>query len=224
MKDYKVIVVNGYENRQEKYKSDPRYELHKAIWWENVSEKDLEEYHFYHNCNYDRRKKIFACSESHKNVLKKIINEDLRDIIIIEDDAIIDFDSLHLLDEINEFCYVGGDINSVLVKDFKKFDKKKIRDTLHVGINIINPKIYRVGWACGYYIPNKEVASLILEKIPNGKKHRVIDVEYVKLQQKGIISKFLYPSIVRLNMVEALQGFNGNDYGSHYKEGDGNLY
>ena len=221
---YQVIVINAYENRREKYKSDSRYKLFPAIWWETVVESDLEGYHFYHNCNMDRRKKIYSCTESHKKVLKKIVEEDLENVIILEDDALIDFDKLHLLDDVNEFCYIGGDINSRLVKDFKKFDKSVIRNTLVTGINTIDPKLYRVGWGCGYLIPNKEVAGMLLDEMPCHNKHRIIDVEYVKLQQKGMISKFLYPAIVTLNLPDALQGFNGMDYSSHYKEGSDNLY
>ena len=115
----KVFVVNAYKDRKEKY--DERYELYPAVWWENVSEQQVERYHFRHNANMEYRKKVVACSLSHKNLLQKIIDEDLKDIIIIEDDAMIDkWDRLEELEDVNEFCYIGGDITSPLLKDMKR--------------------------------------------------------------------------------------------------------
>jgi len=224
MKDYSVYVINGYTERAEKYKSDKRYILHKAIHWEDVPLEKTHEYHFYYNCKVERRKKIVACTESHKQVIQKIIDENLKDVIILEDDALLDFDNLHRLEEADDFTYIGGDINALKVKDFKTFDKEKARKSLTTGINKIDNKKYRIGWGCGYYIPNKDVAQNILENMPHGKKHRIIDVEFFQLQKKEIIKDFLYPAIVTLHMGDALNGFNGADYSSHYKHGENNLY
>ena len=51
---------------------------------------------------------------------------------------------------------------------------------------------------CGYFIPNADVAQKLLSLIPNGKKERAIDTEYIALQKKKYISLFYYPAIVKL--------------------------
>jgi GR25 family glycosyltransferase involved in LPS biosynthesis len=211
----RVFVVNAYENRKSKY--DQRYELFPATWWETVSDEEVERYHFRYNAKLPLRKKVVACSLSHKRLLQKIINEDLKDIIIIEDDAVIEnWDRLQELKDVNEFCYIGGDITSPLLKDMKKFKeegaKDDVRHELIKGINTIDPKIFKIGWTCGYYIPNREVAQMILSNIPNGKKERAVDNEYIALQKKGKINKFIYPAIATLFIKEAEQGFTFSNY------------
>ena len=43
----RVIVINAYPERKEKY--DERYELFPATWWSDVSDEEVERYHFRHN-------------------------------------------------------------------------------------------------------------------------------------------------------------------------------
>ena len=118
----KVFVVNAYAYRRSKY--DENYELYPALWWEDITEQQTEQFSFRYNCRLPLRKKITACTLSHMNLIQKIIDEDLKDVVIVEDDCIINnFELLneikHLLPE-NEFVYLGGQINSPLVKDNRK--------------------------------------------------------------------------------------------------------
>jgi GR25 family glycosyltransferase involved in LPS biosynthesis len=211
----RLFVVNAYEDRKEKY-DEERYELYPAIWWEDVTEEQVAEYHFRHNAKMDYRKKVVACSLSHKDLLQKIINEDLKDVFIIEDDAVIDkWDRLKELEGCKEFCYIGGNIGAPLLKDndtFFKGGKENVRHCCEKGINVIDTEIFRIGHACGYFIPNKEVAQMILTNIPNGKKERAIDSEYIALQKKGKITKFIYPAIATLYLPDAKKGFNYSKY------------
>ena len=210
----RVFVINAYEDRKEKY-DEERYELFPAVWWEYVSEEQVAEYHVRHNAKMDYRKKVVACSESHKQLLQKIINEDLKDVFILEDDAIIHkWDRLKELQGCKEFCYIGGQINAPLMKDFKKFEdiKDSVRENFCKGINVIQPEEFRLAHACGYFIPNKRVAQDILSNIPTGKKCRVIDTEYIALQRKGKITKFIYPAIVTLYIPDAKKGFTYSTY------------
>jgi GR25 family glycosyltransferase involved in LPS biosynthesis len=207
----KVFVVNAYEDRKEKY--DERYELYPAVWWEDVKEEQVERYHFRYNAKMDLRKKVVACSLSHKNLLHKIIDEDLKKVVIIEDDALIDkWERLEELENVNEFCYIGGNIGSPFLKDNNTFtkggEKENVRYCCQKGINVIDTDVFRIGHTCGYYIPNKEVAQMILSNIPHGKKERAIDVEYIALQKKGKIEKFIYPAISTLYLPDANKGFN----------------
>ena len=211
----RVFVVNAYEDRKSKY--DERYELFPAVWWEDVTDEDVERYHFRHNAKMDYRKKVVACSLSHKKLLQKIIDEDLKDVCILEDDAVIDnWERLYELENVNEFCYIGGDITSPFLKDMKKFkeegEKENVRYCCQKGINVIDTDVFKIGQNCGYFIPNKEVAQMILSNIPNGKKERAIDTEYIALQKKGKITKFIYPAIVTLYIADAKKGFTYSTY------------
>ena len=72
----RVFVINAYPERREKY-DEEKYEIFPAIHWTDVTEEQVEEYHFRYNAKMDYRKKVVACSLSHQAVLGKIINEDL---------------------------------------------------------------------------------------------------------------------------------------------------
>lgn len=212
----RVFVVNAYEDRKEKY-DEEKYEIFPAFWWEDITEEQVEEYHFRHNAKMEYRKKVVACSLSHKELLYKIINEDLKDVFIIEDDAIIEkWDRLKELEGCKEFCYIGGDITSPLLKDMKKFKedggKENVRYCCEKGINVIDPNIFKIGQTCGYFVPNKKVAQMVLSNIPNGKKERAIDNEYIALQKKGKITKFVYPAIATLYLPDACKGFTYSTY------------
>lgn len=212
----RIFVINAYEDRKYKY-DDKRYELYPAIWWENVTEEKVDEYHFRWNAGMDYRKKVVACSESHKNLLQKIVDEKLEKVIILEDDAVIsDWDRFGELDNINEFCYVGGNICSPLLKDLNKFiksgEKETVKSSFQKGINTIDKDIFLIGHACGYYIPNPQVAQDILNHIPTWTKYKVIDNEYMNLQKRDKIKLFLYPAIVTLNVPDAKKGFSYSTY------------
>jgi GR25 family glycosyltransferase involved in LPS biosynthesis len=217
MNSIRVFVVSAYENRKYKY-DEERYELFPAVWWNDLQDKDVEGYYLRYNAKMELRKKVVACSMSHKNLLQKIINEDLKQVVIIEDDAVIEnnqWKRLEELKDVNEFCYIGGYISSPFLKDLKTFeenDKEDIRHDLIKGINTIDSKIFRIGQTCGYYIPNAEVARMILSNIPNGKKERAIDNEYMALQKKGNITKFIYPAIATLFIKEAKEGFTFSNH------------
>jgi GR25 family glycosyltransferase involved in LPS biosynthesis len=219
----RVFVVNAYKDRKQKY-DEEKYEIFPAIHWTDVTEEQVAEYHFRHNANITYRKKVVACSLSHQALLGKIINENLKDVFIIEDDAIIEkWDRLKELEGCKEFCYIGGQINAPLMKDFKKFEdiKDSVRENFCKGINVIDPKEFRVAHTCGYFIPNRKVAQDILSNIPNGKKERAIDTEYISLQKKGKITKFIYPAIATLYLEDAKKGFT---YSNHKLYDDQWLY
>lgn len=210
-----IFVVNAYENRKTKYLADVRYQLFPAVWWKNVNEEETKKYYFRHNAKMELRKKIVACSQSHKNLLLKIIQENLKDVIIIEDDAIFDFSRLNELKDLKEFTYLGGEITSKLMKNMKQFekeDKQQLISELNVGINKIDPKIFKIGQTCGYFVPDATCAQDILSNIPNGSKERAIDTEYIFLQRKEKIKDFIFPPLVKLVVSEAKQGFTYSNY------------
>jgi len=211
-----IFVVNAYEDRKYKY-DEERYQLCDAVWWEDVTDAEVDNYYFRHNAKMDLRKKVVACSLSHKKLLQKIISDNLKNTVIIEDDAVInDWKRLEELKDVKEFCYIGGDITSPFLKDMKTFkeggEKDNVRYCCQKGINQIDKDVFKIGQTCGYYIPNASVAQDILSNIPHGKKERAIDNEYISLQKKGKINLFLYPAIAVLNLSDAKKGFTYSGY------------
>jgi GR25 family glycosyltransferase involved in LPS biosynthesis len=211
----RVFVVNAYPDRKEKYLKDKRYELFQAVHWTDVDHRD-HDYGFYHNACDDHRNKVIACSLSHQKLLLQIIQDGLEDVIIIEDDALLDFDRLDELKDINEFCYIGGLVVSIVLKDNLNFIKDGTKDIyrgcFEEGLNQIQFDNFKIGQTCGYYIPNPKVAEMILDNIPARNKQKAIDVEYHFLQKKGLINKFIYPALVTLHIPDAKKGFTYSSY------------
>ena len=212
----KIFVISAYPERRTKY--DDTYTIFDAYTPKDITNEIYDNYYFRYNAKPLYRKKVIACAESHKKVLKIIIEEDLKETIILEDDAILDVSRIGELKGMNEFCYIGGDIVALTLNKYNEFRKSKkedIRQSLQQGINTIDIENWRLAHACAYYIPNKEVAQQILNSIPNLNKCRAIDKEYMLLQEKKIISKFIYPALATLQIDEAKQGFNFSQYKLH---------
>ena len=98
------------------------------------------------------------------------------------------------------------------MKRFEKEDKQQLISELSVGINKIDHKIFKIGHACGYLVPNATVAQDILSNIPHNNKEKAIDTEYVFLQRKEKITDFIFPPLVKLNIEEAKNGFTYPTY------------
>ena len=219
----KIFIINAYSDRTSKY--DENYTLFPARWWETITDEELDMFSFRWNCKTELRKKICACTLSHLEMIKKIINEDLKEIVICEDDCIIDDiellrETIHLLPK-DEFVYLGGQINSPLVKNYSSFEKKdketiisSIRNDNKL-IHKIQPETYRITHACSYYIPNKKVALKLLssiEEIYKCRRYRAIDVMYHELQKRNIIKYFVFPALGTLYIPDAKKGFTYSTY------------
>jgi len=212
----KVFVINAYPERRDKY--DDRYTMIDAYTPKDITDDMLDKYYFRYNAKPLYRKKVIACTESHKKALKIIIEEDLKETIILEDDAVMDFTRIEELKGLDDFTYIGGDIVALTLtkyNDFRKNKKEDIRNSLKTGLNKIDIENWRVAHACGYYIPNKEVAQKILDSIPVYDKSRIIDKEYMLLQVEKKITQFIYPAIVTLHMEDAKQGITYSQYKLH---------
>ena len=220
-----VYVINAYPDRRSKY--DHRYKMFKAYWWEDIVEGEggiMNNYHFRHNCNMDLRKKIIACSESHKELLKRIVKEKTNNVIILEDDALLDFDRLGELRRMKEFCYLGGQLNTLKVSEYGKLDKDKIRSEFTEGnIQTIDTEKHRIVHNMAYYIPKWEIAQEILSAMPKWEKSRAIDAEFFQLQQSLLIKRFVYPAMATLYLPDAKNGFTYNE-SSGYKLEDNQLH
>ena len=199
-----IFVINIDDHRWEKYSKDSRYTRFIGV----NGNKELDpiwvddNYHFYWNANRKLRMSIAGCSESHLKVLKHIRDNKLDDCIIIEDDTLLDFSRIDELKNVNDICYIGGQIKSLKLKDHKTFIKPEIKH----GFQTIDIEKYRISGAFGYYIPNHSQVDILLSN--SYSKRRGIDCEYMLHQKSKSITKFIYPAIVRLYMPDAVNGFS----------------
>lgn len=220
----KIFVINAYADRTSKY--DENYTMFPAYWWEDIDNEKTDMFSFRWNCKTELRKKICACTLSHLEMIKKIVLEDLKEIVICEDDCMIDDiellkETIHLLPK-DELTYLGGQINSPLVKDYRMFEKTlkryvidKIKNDNKL-IHTIDVESFRITHCCCYYIPNKQVAQNILDSIQEiysgTRKMRAIDVAFHELQKKKIITKFVFPAQGTLHIPDAKKGYTYSTY------------
>jgi hypothetical protein len=144
--------------------------------------------------------------------MKYIIENKLNHVIVIEDDAIIDFSRLHELDDIKGFCYIGGRLQATKLKDDNVF-QSQIKKTLELKkLNKIDTDKYIITGAHGLYFETWEVAKDILDDIESQPRRRASDVELKRIQKKRphIISQFVYPAISTLYLPDAMTGFTYN--------------
>lgn len=209
----KVFVINAYPYRAKKY--DKRYTLFKPRPYKTIPDKLLEGQHFMWNAKKDYRQKVVSNLMANISLLNKIIKDDLKNVIIMEDDFVLDFNRFKELKGQKGFVYLGGEILSPLMKDFEKFRKKKkefIRKNIKRGINQIDPKKFRIGETAAYFIPNKQVAQEIKDNLFQGEKRHAIDTEFVRLQKEGVINFFVFPAIATSILEEANKGYTASQY------------
>jgi len=202
---YTIFVINAYPERTIKYLNDDRYTIWSALTPDDITDEILSKYHFRYNAKELLKKKICACSESHLSCIRHIRDNQINNAIIIEDDAIIDFERIDELDNINEPCYIGGQIKSLKLCDEKLFVKP---DDIPDGLNTIDKNKYRVSGAFGYYIPDYNQTQFFLKQ--HYEKRRGIDVEFMLEQKTENIKYFIYPAISTLYLPDAKKGFSNS--------------
>jgi len=217
--------VEKYKARLNKY--DDRYNIFKGTTPDQVGDEEINQYQFYWNAGKEYKKAVISCRKTHLKMLDYIIEKNLKNVVIIEDDTIIDdFDELKNLESCKEFCYIGGKLGWKIVskdgkndmKDFKNRRNKEITEKLKKGINEIGIKdCWRVAQTCGYFIPDKTEAMrikiLVEDYIPkNHFRKKAIDTEYILLQKEERIRLMYYPAIAILDLKEAKKGFTGKNY------------
>ena len=132
-------------------------------------------------------------------------------MIIIEDDALIDFERLQELNNMTNFCYIGGRFQTPVLKHNKHIDSIINRDLLKSNeINVIDKDQFIISGTHGYYIHTPQNAEDVYKNITNKKKRRAIDVEFKRLQKEGKINAFIYPAISTLHLPDAQNGFTYN--------------
>ena len=134
-----------------------------------------------------------CCMYSHMRILNKIINENLHNVIVCEDDAIlkdnVNIDDLEKLN-LNEAVLLNAKLHhpTAYTKD-KYFNDKDI--IFEPGVNDIDYSKWR--WACTgcIYYPTPEAARTLLNFFNTNKRLTHIDLS---LSKNKIINKCYYPS------------------------------
>lgn len=221
----KVFVINVTDERWEKYKADTRYIRFKGVVGEELDLETYDKYVFYYNKGESSKRGAIGCSESHLSLMKYIYENKLNNCIVIEDDALIDFERLDELKDINQFCYIGGRFQAPLLKNDNVFQKQFSKETfLTQKINKINPKEFIIIGAHGYYFPTYNIAKEIFDNIQSQKRQRGIDVEFKRIQKTGGINQFIFPAISTLYLPDAQNGFTYNNKSSWKLKDNNYLY
>jgi hypothetical protein len=126
---------------------------------------------FWNIRNTEQHLSKVGCFLSHLRMLEEIVEKDLRNVVIVEDDALQVNELPSLKDLPNDsITYLGGYIANKKITDKSKFeiDHKE-------GLNIL-PKEYRLLTTLAYYVPNSLTAKNIVDKLKSLKRTRAIDI------------------------------------------------
>jgi len=210
----KIFVINLKKDKDkwDKYKEDDRYMRYSACNGLEMSQENpyFDKLQIMWNAS-DRKKKCTAgILNSHISIIKKIVKQKLNQTLILEDDAIVDFKTLHKLNlnklPQDSITYFGGTLHPPDTFNNKTWKHDTIIKSFKKGINRIDPDKYRILGGHGYYFPTWKIAKELLDILNKKKKIRALDTEMVYLQRKGIIKYFYYPAISYLLMEDAKKG------------------
>ena len=224
---YTVFVININEDRWKKYSenTDNIYSRFQGVVGTQLDIETYGNYVFYHNKSEKARRGAIGCSESHMNIMKHIIENKLNNVIVIEDDAVIDFSRLDELDDVKGFCYIGGRFQAPILKNDRLFQKEFNKEKfLTKKIHTINPEEFIIIGAHGLYFENFNVAKDIFDDIDSRARRHISDAELKRIQKKkpNLINQFIYPAISTLHLPDAQNGFTFAN--TSYKLKDNNYH
>jgi len=225
MKDYTIFVLNICAERWKKYENQGGYTRFQGIVGKDIDVNEHPQFIHYWNKNEHSKKCVIACFQGHMNIMKHIYENKINNAIIIEDDALIDFNRLEELDDITDFTYIGGRLQATILKNDKVFQKEYNKESILSGINKINTETYIITGCHGMYIPDYKITKVIFNDIESRPRVRAIDVEMKRLQKTNpeLIGQFIFPAISTLYLPDAEQGFTYFK-GSSWKLQDDNKY
>jgi glycosyl transferase family 25 len=154
--DRKNNMIKLFEKKNIK-----NYEFFKAIDWKELQPTEYIKNLFNGN-NFNYRKSIIACTLSHLNIWKKLINDPNNEAyIILEDDINI----------VDNFDYFNMQLNNIIEdkmdiifigyhKINKKINKVSLYD-LEIKIEPLNMNNFKIGGSFGYIITKKAAKILI---------------------------------------------------------------
>ncbi len=205
----KIFVINLKESidRWEKYKNKDIFKRWNATSIDDIiDDYDLQEKLIsYWNVRYTKfHFSKCACLSSHLKLWKYIIDNKINDVLILEDDAVGEWnhDTSYFRDD--GITYLGG-----FLLDSKNI-KKKIKPIFEKGYHKLDEKKYRMLQAMAYYIPTWEIMTELYNTIINLKRYRAIDIMVTKID---IPKYFVYPAVFTEERVESTINNNGKKKG-----------
>ena len=221
-KNVKIFVINlkKDKDRWKKYASNKNYTRFNAVNGSQLpsTEKYLKKMTMMWNASDRQRRNVVGCFLSHLRLLKMVVRKRLNKVIVMEDDAVLDFKALNKVNlnkwPQDKMIYVGGILKPLTMKD-KKWSYEKTKKTLKRGLNKIDSKKYKIGATHAYYLPTWQSAKQIVDYLENKDKVRAIDTEFIIMQKTrpDLIEQLYFPALAYLNVGEALEGFTGKAYG-----------
>jgi len=153
----------------------------------------IEKMYSRHNISKRKLSGKIGCFASYIEIFKKIVNEKLNNVVVLEDDC-FQIKEYITKDLGNKPIYLNGLFHhpSNYQKTTKKW-RSEIKDIKH-GINEIDFKKLRITGTLGIFFPKYEQVKIILDKIMSCEKLTSIDSLLSKLR---LIKRFYYPSLYK---------------------------
>jgi GR25 family glycosyltransferase involved in LPS biosynthesis len=155
-----------------------------ATHWNELPENDLrfKKMVSYHNINPNEHKAKVGCLVSHTNLWRYIVCNKMKNVLILEDDAVeVGYFPKNL--PTDGVTYLGG-----LTWNLKTLDGAK-KISFSEGIYLVDD--FKILMTMSYYIPNWEIAKELLDYVESQKRWRAIDVMMTKSPSTFYIS---YPA------------------------------
>lgn len=195
---YKVFLISPEKtNRYHYYENDLRYNRVNGLWWEDIN-LDNYSYNFRWNAGEKHRKCNIAIQENHLSVMRNIVENDLKNVFIVEDDAELEFERIpKFLEELETsdlrgLIYVGGGIVQQDITMNKSTKVSINRDIqLKDGFNRVDRSKFNVLGAHGIFIRDKLVAQTIIDLFKK-RNRAAIDFSYAKI---NIDRHLYYPAL-----------------------------
>jgi|9_EtaG_2_1085328.scaffolds.fasta_scaffold02508_5 GR25 family glycosyltransferase involved in LPS biosynthesis len=209
-----IVLCPEKSNRSERWNFNESIQREYGYWKTDEELLDkIKDYKFMPSTKTENKLSKIACSEGHLNIWKRIINENLENVLICEDDSVIDLNKFNEFLELSipeAIIYLGGRFDFPKIKDWTD-SREEIENYMNEkythknGFNKVKDDFIITG-AHGYFIKNKNIAKQMIEgcKGKTGKyKSNLTDVCIAKID----IDKFYYyPSIVNIEPLPSTLG------------------
>jgi hypothetical protein len=205
-----IVLCPLKSNRVDRWNFTDEIQRELGYWKDDERLLDkLPEYKFMPNTKLETKLPVVACFEGHINIWKRIIDEDLKDVLVVEDDSDIDYDAYYEFlknDKPDGLIYLGGRFDYPKIKDWTD-SRQEIQNYMKgksvSGFNQVTDDFIITG-AHGYFIKDKSIAEKMLQgcKGKTGKyKSNLLDVCIAKI---NINKYYYYPSIVNVIVSNSL--------------------
>lgn len=157
--------------------------------WEAVSRDEVSDWlsdKMISYWNYPKKSHLGRCGcfASHMELYHYIVDNQLNDVLILEDDAVL-HKSLPKKYPKDGIIYLGGFFAHQRITN-----KEPVKINLKDGINYLDPK-YRILMTMSYIIPTWQIANEIIENVEFKQRYRAIDI---LLGNIAIPKYFEYPA------------------------------